>query len=309
MKNMKKTYNWCIHLLVLSITLISCETNDKQSDSSLESPLRGSDTVYCDESIYTCFNKAMPVYQKAFPDAHITLFSKNARSSMAELFSEKTKSIIVARNYLPDEDSLLKQSGNSFQKIHIANDGLVFFVSKDYPIDTLNMNQLTDYISGKIRLSMYFQKMKSEPILLIPGAQSSEYSNAISFFSQLSHSAKNIAKFIDSRESIVLEVLKGKSIGLGYLSYVQKNPLLKSLRIGYIDSTGKRIPPQIVHQGFIIQKKYPFGIPIIAYLKEKRQNLPWGFATFMEKDPNIQKVLLDCGLIPVFAKYNLIQED
>jgi hypothetical protein len=289
--------------------LISCESNDKQSDSTIESPLRGSDTVYCDESIFTCINNAMPIYQKAFPDAHITLFSKNARSSMAELFSEKTKSIIVARNYLSDEDSLLKQSGYSFQKIHIANDGLVFFVSKEFPIDTLNINQLTEYISGKNRLSFYFPKLNSEPLLLIPGAQSSEYANSISFFPQLSKTAKDIAKFNNSKDSIVFEVLKGKSIGLGYLSYIQKNPLLKSLRIGYLDSLGNRIPPQIVHQGFIIQKKYPFEIPIIAYLREKRQNLPWGFATFIEKDPNIQKVLLDCGLIPVFAKYNLIQED
>lgn len=304
-----KTYHRFILQIVLSILLISCESNDKQSDSTMESPLRGSDTVYCDESIFTCINNSMPIYQKAFPDAHITLFSKNARSSMAELFSEKTKSIIVARNYLSDEDSLLKQSGNSFQKIHIANDGLVFFVSKEFPIDTLNINQLTEYISGKNRLSFYFPKLNSEPLLLIPGAQSSEYANSISFFPQLSKTAKDIATFNDSKDSIVFEVLKGKSIGLGYLSYIQKNPLLKSLRIGYIDSLGNRIPPQIVHQGFIIQKKYPFGIPIIAYLREKRQNLPWGFATFMEKDPNIQKVLLDCGLIPVFAKYNLIQED
>lgn len=304
-----KTYHRFILKIVLSIVLISCESSDKQSDSTMESPLRGSDTLYCDESIFTCVDNAMPIYQKAFPDAHITLFPKNARLSMAELFSEKTKSIIVARNYLSDEDSLLKQSGNSFQKIHIANDGLVFFVSKDFPIDTLNINQLTEYISGKNRLSFYFPKINSEPLLLIPGAQSSEYANAISFFPQLSKTAKDIAKFNDSKDSIVFEVLKGKSIGLGYLSYIQKNPLLKSLRIGFIDSLGNRIPPQIVHQGFIIQKKYPFGIPIIAYLREKRQNLPWGFATFMEKDPNIQKVLLDCGLIPVFAKYNLIQED
>jgi ABC-type phosphate transport system substrate-binding protein len=304
-----KTYLRFILQIVLSVMLISCESNDKQSDSTIESPLRGSDTVYCDESIFTCINNAMPIYQKAFPDAHITLFSKNARSSMAELFSEKTKSIIVARNYLSDEDSLLKQSGYSFQKIHIANDGLVFFVSKEFPIDTLNINQLTEYISGKNRLSFYFPKLNSEPLLLIPGAQSSEYANSISFFPQISKTAKDIAKFNNSKDSIVFEVLKGKSIGLGYLSYIQKNPLLKSLRIGYIDSLGNRIPPQIVHQGFIIQKKYPFEIPIIAYLKEKRQNLPWGFATFMEKDPNIQKVLLDCGLIPVFAKYNLIQED
>jgi len=306
---MMKTYLRFILQIVLSIMLISCESNDKQSDSTIESPLRGSDTVYCDESIFTCINNAMPIYQKAFPDAHITLFSKNARSSMAELFSEKTKSIIVARNYLSDEDSLLKQSGYSFQKIHIANDGLVFFVSKEFPIDTLNINQLTEYISGKNRLSFYFPKLNSEPLLLIPGAQSSEYANSISFFPQLSKTAKDIAKFNNSKDSIVFEVLKGKSIGLGYLSYIQKNPLLKSLRIGYLDSLGNRIPPQIVHQGFIIQKKYPFEIPIIAYLREKRQNLPWGFATFMEKDPNIQKVLLDCGLIPVFAKYNLIQED
>lgn len=131
------------------------------------------------------------------------------------------------------------------------------------------MNQLTDYISGKIRLSMYFQKINSEPMLLIPGAQSSEYANAISFFSQLLRSAKNIAKFINSRDSIVFEVLKGKSIGLGYLSYVQKNPLLKSFRIGYIDSTGTRIPPQIVHQGFIIQKNILLEYLLLHILKKK----------------------------------------
>jgi hypothetical protein len=81
---------------------------------------------------------------------------------------------------------------------------------------------------------------------------------------------------------------------------------LKAIRIGYTDSTGRRIAPQIVHPGFIVQNMYPLILPIFAYVKSEKKDLVWGFATFMEKDPSIQKVLLNKGIVPSHAKYNLI---
>jgi len=64
-----------------------------------------------------------------------------------------------------------------------------------------------------------------------------------------------------------------------------------------------------VHPGFIVQNMYPLIVPIFAYMKSEKQNLAWGFATFMEKDPEVQKILLKEGIVPTHARYNLIRED
>jgi hypothetical protein len=93
------------------------------------------------------------------------------------------------------------------------------------------------------------------------------------------------------------------------MSDILKDSTLKAIRIGYNDSSGKRIPPQIVHPGFIVQNMYPLVLPIFAYTKNEKKDLAWGFATFIEKDPSIQKVLLNKGIVPSHARYNLIQED
>ena len=116
-------------------------------------------------------------------------------------------------------------------------------------------------------------------------------------------------KQYENRDSLKAYVRSSKSIGIGLMSDILKDSTLKAIRIGYTDSTGKRVAPQIVHPGFIVQNMYPLVLPIFAYVKNEKKDLAWGFATFMEKDPSIQKVLLNKGIIPSHAKYNLIQEE
>ena len=293
--------------VVISTMFMSSCTEDRQQQT-YESPVAGKDTIYVEDVLYPYFLEAKPKYDSVFENAEITLIPVNARRGMSLLFSDTASCVILARDYLRDEDSIVKSMSLPFQKIEIAKDGLVFFVSKDIPIDTMNLSQLEGMLSGT-SINAIQKKVVLDEALCIPSMQSSEYAGLLKYFSKGNSALSVTFKQYENRDSLKAQVRRSKSIGIGLMSDILKDSTLKAIRIGYTDSTGKRVAPQIVHPGFIVQNMYPLVLPIFAYVKNEKKDLAWGFATFMEKDPSIQKVLLNKGIIPSHAKYNLIQEE
>jgi hypothetical protein len=289
------------------IILASCEENQQQQQS-LESPIAGSDTIYIEDVLFPYFLEAKPKYDSVFENANITLLPIQARRGMALLFSDSASCVILARDYLKDEDSIVRAMSLQHQKIEIAKDGLVFFVSKSINLDTFNLVQLTEFMQGKVSISQ-ITKISLESSVCLPSMQSSEYAGLLKYFATKNGRISAPLKHFENRDSLKAYIQSHAAMGIGLMSDVLKDSSLKAIRIGYNDSTGKRIAPQIVHPGFIVQNMYPLILPIFAYTKTEKQNLAWGFATFMEKDPSIQKVLLNKGIVPSHAKYNLIRED
>jgi|GEM_PF-553064 len=306
---MKDTIIRCFFVCfaVISTMFMSSCTEDRQQQT-YESPVAGKDTIYVEDVLYPYFLEAKPKYDSVFENAEITLIPVNARRGMSLLFSDTASCVILARDYLRDEDSIVKSMSLPFQKIEIAKDGLVFFVSKDIPIDTMNLSQLEGMLSGT-SINAIQKKVVLDEALCIPSMQSSEYAGLLKYFSKGNSALSSTFKQYENRDSLKAQVRRSKSIGIGLMSDILKDSTLKAIRIGYTDSTGKRVAPQIVHPGFIVQNMYPLVLPIFAYVKNEKKDLAWGFATFMEKDPSIQKVLLNKGIIPSHAKYNLIQEE
>lgn len=306
---MKDTIIRCFFVCftVISTMFMSSCTEDRQQQN-YESPVAGKDTIYVEDVLYAYFMEAKPKYDSVFENAEITLIPVNARRGMSLLFSDTASCVILARDYLRDEDSIVKSMSLPFQKIEIAKDGLVFFVSKDIPIDTMNLSQLEEMLSGT-SINAIQKKVVLDEALCIPTMQSSEYAGLLKYFSKGNSALSVTFKQYENRDSLKAQVQNSKSIGIGLMSDILKDSTLKAIRIGYTDSTGKRVAPQIVHPGFIVQNMYPLVLPIFAYVKNEKKDLAWGFATFMEKDPSIQKVLLNKGIIPTHAKYNLIQEE
>ena len=306
---MKDSIIRCFYVcfVVISTMFMSSCTEDRQQQT-YESPVAGKDTIYVEDVLYPYFLEAKPKYDSVFENAEITLIPVNARRGMSLLFSDTASCVILARDYLRDEDSIVKSMSLPFQKIEIAKDGLVFFVSKDIPIDTMNLSQLEGMLSGT-SINAIQKKVVLDEALCIPSMQSSEYAGLLKYFSKGNSALSVTFKQYENRDSLKAQVRRSKSIAIGLMSDILKDSTLKAIRIGYTDSTGKRVAPQIVHPGFIVQNMYPLVLPIFAYVKNEKKDLAWGFATFMEKDPSIQKVLLNKGIIPTHAKYNLIQEE
>ncbi|MFN4902365.1 MAG: substrate-binding domain-containing protein [Ignavibacteria bacterium] len=293
-------------IIILSVLFVSCNQSDQ--NEQIDTPVSGKDTVYVEDILLPYFSAAKPRYDSVFEHADITLISVNARRGMSLLFADSANCVILSRDYLQDEDSIRSALKLPFKQIEIAKDGLVFFVNTSIPIDTLNIMQLQDFVNGSSINTV--QKLTTlDERLIIPSMQSSEYAALLHYFSIKDKPLPIKTTIMEDRKQLKKHILSNNAIAIGMMSDVLKDSSVKPIRIGYVDSSKRRIPPQIVHPGFIVQNMYPLIVPIFAYMKNDKQNLAWGFATFMEKDPEVQRILLKQGIVPTHARYNLIRED
>lgn len=304
---------WKINsFIVFTALLCSCggDEHQYQTTASKETVNSGEATILCDETIMPLISAAKPYYDSAFPNAKITLQPTNAREAMRQLFSGKARGIIIARDYLRDEDSIMQMHNIAkHQRFLFAIDGLVLFAKKDSPIDTLSEEQLAAAMNS--RLPIFTQppfRFKIEPSFAIENSMSSLFGNIMNEFSG-GRSTIRPMKFFATADSVANYVKHTNgTIGFGYMSKFGKDTSIKLIRIGFSDSIGRRVYPQVVHPGNIVRGKYPFSVNYYGYLLENKMNLPWGFFTFMRTDKRVQQSFLDAGIAPAFAKLELIEQ-
>lgn len=298
-----------LSIFLIMLFLISCG-KEPETNINQETVNSGNITVLCDDLILMSFSAAKPFFDSAFPDAKVNLQPIDARNAMVQLLSGKSRAIIIARDYLRDEDSAMSiHSINKHRRFLFAIDGLVFFANKNFKLDTLSKEQILEAMNSKLpTINKAFPLLKAEPIFVATSSSSSLFGNVMNQFSA-GKSPVRPMKYFSSVDSVADYVRHNEdAIGIGYLSKFLKDTTIKLLRVGFADSTGKRIFPQAVHPGNIVRGNYPFAVNYYGYLLEDRMNLPWGFFTFLRTDKNIQQSFLDAGLVPAFAKLELIEQ-
>jgi ABC-type phosphate transport system substrate-binding protein len=297
----------CLLLLINSCN--QGNTDGKKPAEEVETMNSGKLTAYCDASLENIMSEPVEWYKKDYPKVKLTFQYANARNVMAHLLSGDARIIVLPRDYLRDEDSLMKvYKVKRHEKMPIAFDGLVFFTNRDFPLDTLNHSEILSVLRDGKALSSYYPKLKIEPELVINDINSSEYANLRKLVLK-GDSLKKKLNFMKSADSVLDNVSRTYSIGIAYLSQVAKDTTLKLLKIGFIDSAGRRIRPKPVHQAYIVQDLYPYKVTIWAYLLEERRNLPFWFGKFLSIEEKVQRYFLDAGIVPAFARIKLIPED
>ncbi len=273
-----------------------------------ESINSGTLTVHCEESLYKLLDSAFKLYQTAYPKIQLKVEIVHSRKAMALLLSGETEAVITARSFLTDEDSLMKAYDVKRHEMIAASDALVFYVNKNFPLDTLNHEQLVNVLSNRVNLKDIYPQLLTEPEFVCNSTNSSEFANV----QKLVLKDKLLNKYFrtfNTCDSVQKYILSNSSaIGIGYLSQIYGNPELKALEIGYINDKGNRVFPQTVHQGFIVQGKYPYINKIRVFLKDDRMNKPFWFASFMSKEAVVQKYLKDMGIVPEYARFKLTKE-
>lgn len=298
-------------IVAFVVLLCSCGGNEQQVQTTNQETVNsGTAVIICDETIMPLISAVKPYYDSAFPNAKITLQPTNAREAMRLLFSGKARAVIIARDYLHDEDSAMQiHNIAKHQRFLFAVDGLVLFTKKDSPLDTLSKEQIAAAMNS--RLPIFTQPpshFKIEPSFAAENSTSSLFGNIMNEFAG-GKSITRPMKFFATADSAA-EYVKhtNGAIGFGYMSKFGRDTTVKLLRIGFTDSTGKRVYPQTVHPGNIVRGKYPFSVNYYGYLLEDRMNLPWGFFTFLRTDKRVQQSFLDAGIAPAFAKLELIEQ-
>ncbi len=301
-----------ILLLTIAIVLASCDNKYEAKDpNDVETLNSGKLTVYCDELIQPVLDSAFILYTHEYNKVELKVEYANSRNVMSQLLSKEARVVVNARDYLSDEDSLMTAYKlEKHNRFVIAYDALVFFTHKDFPSDTLNANQIKNAIVKGDDLSKSTNGLNFEPTYAILDQYSSLYANFNSMIVK-DNPLKRKVELFDNINDLKKQVASNSSIiGIAFLSQIVKDKNFKMIRLGFdSDSLNKYITPKPVHQGYLVQDLYPFKVPYYAYLLEDRQNLPFWFGTYLAKQEKVQKLFLDKGIVPAFARIKLKYEE
>lgn len=309
---MTKRISLAIAALAVSLALTGCPKGDKNAPADeFEAMNSGKLDAYVDEAIYPQLDTCFGWYRAFYENVDLTTEKTTARKAMSMLLSGNARAIIVARDYLKDEDSLMSVfKVKPFQRILIAEDALVFFNNPALPIDTLNAEKIRSYFGNRnSKPEDLNPKLAVAPEFVTLDQNSSVWAN----FNKMALRGLKLEKPIkmfSTVDSVVKYVSKTpNAIGIGYLSQVIRNLDIRLIPIGFIDSAKKYVNPKPVHQAYMVQRLYPYIVPYYAYLLEDRKNLPFWFATYLGKEAKVQKYFKELGIVPAYAKIKLIPEE
>ncbi len=297
-------------LLCLLLSLSACSPRQSAPERQAESPTSGTLELLCDEAIVPLLQEPLLRFDTLYPDAHLRLIPVSARDAMRELLALRARLVILARDYLPDEDSLMRAYGvPRHPRVKLAEDALVFFAHPAIRLDTLNTTQLRAIFRGEKRFRDFFPQLAREPVLVCPPPPSSVYANLVQYVLQ-GIPPRVPLLIVPSADSVVRYVTATPwSIGIGYLSQVAHLREVRPLELGFVDSSGAYISPKPVHQSYVLLRKYPYVVPIYAYMRDDLRDLPWTVATFLGTDAEVQRHFLQLGIVPAFARIRLVPEE
>lgn len=308
---MNKLNKILILALALSLFSVACNEKPKAEDKDRETMTSGKLTAYCDDAIINLMDSTFTLYRMAYPNVELTVETGTAREVMSKLLSGQARVVIIARDYLKDEDSLMtayKVKKHNFEDI--ANDALTIFSGRDFPLDTLNADQIFNILTDKNKtLKSYYPQLKEEPTIAICEQNSSIYANMKKLMAKDKPIMRNL-KLFSTVDSVKMYVKNTpNSLGIAYLNNVVRNLDFLTIPIGFHDSTGKYITPKPVHQAYVIQGLYPYIVTFRAMFFEEFKNLPFWFGVHVAREAVVTRYLKEAGVVPTYAKFKLIKED
>lgn len=313
MKTMKINNILKVSIILIFLSLGACTDSKPKQAKSADTETMDSGTlkVYCEQSAYSLLDTTFVLYEKASPNVKFSVETGNSRELMKKLMAGEARAIIISRDYLKDEDSLMKAfKVDKHYTFDIAQDALCFYSNVDFPLDTMNADDLFKILTKKkTNISKYYPVLGEDYTFVTNSFASSEYANIKKLVAR-GQTIEYPVKLMGSSDSVISLVQNTKKyIGIGYLGQIARNPNLKKISIGYTDTAGYHVRPKPVHQAYIVQGLYPYVITYKVLLIEDRKNLPFWFGAYISKESIVQKYLKEAGVVPSYAKFVLIKED
>ena len=292
-----------------AILLLSCDGGETRQPDA-ETAVSGELTVLVDEEIRPLLDSIVIYHARENPKASVTLRSMSATETMRRMIDRSERIAIVARDYTPEEDSLMKAAElDTVPRALVARDALVFFVDKSFPYDTMNAEHIRAWLAGRPGVRSSYPKLAKDPVFVVAGGSSgSVYGNIANVvLARRAPSVKMLATAA-THADVVREVCSNPAlIGVGYLSQIRGDTSVKALRLSYTGPDGTHEWPKPVHPSYLMMGKYPFPVPIFAYVTSKpsQHDVAFGFMQFATRSNKAQYSLFNAGIEPAHAKITL----
>lgn len=281
-------------------TFLACDNRNPDNGETL---FRGNTHITCDREIVQLIVPQIDWFTQRHPDAHIALDTLTALDAMEKLLMGAVRAAIIARDYLPQEDSLLRaHSIEPHKRFTIATDAIVFAVPIESVLDTADENVLRKTVRGEQTVLSRLRWALPKPTSSIT-AVLRKIVGTIGIHAQYATDGDSVLALLAARRVDIGVVL------LSQMLRKKNKARVRPLRIVIRDSvTGDKIAV-LPHVATIVKERYPFRVPIYGYLLETARNLPYGIVASIAQETVPQRAMLNAGIVPGYAKLQLVEQD
>lgn len=302
-------------LVALSLGAAGCEPPNPDANTSTSGKL----VVYVDEIYAPMFRVLADSFMTKSPNAKIEVRSATARMVMQNLFDAAARdtavtdtgtvtAAIVGRMLLPDEQGAIASAGFDSKEYLLAYDGLALVVPVSSPLRYSTLEQLRSALrSSAPTLSVLDSAAPQEPLrFLFPDQNSSVYAVVRLLLLNDSNVAAP-ARYLGTGDSVLNSVAAGEGVGvMGWLAAHRDSSRLRTLPLGYIDSTGGIHPPVAIHPTSLVTGAYPLKQPIVGYTFASSRSLAVGFLAWLARGQDAQFYMGHQGLQPENARIRIV---
>jgi phosphate transport system substrate-binding protein len=284
--------NKVLVLVFVSFLFVTCNKNE-QKEVNKESILKGSATVFVDETLFPIMEDQVAVFESSY-DAKIKLVPKSESEMVLSLFSTKSGIAVLTRDLTVEENKVFAQKKISPKITKFATDAVAFISNKSNNDTLIDLKHVIEFMQGKTS-----SKIKGL-VFDNPNSSTVRYMNNLAGIKAIPENGvysfktnDEVIKFVAQNDGMI------GVLGLNWLT--QPMPDMQQ----YVDQVDvlnvKGVSEQNYYaptQNNIAEGKYPLARDLFIINGQGYSGLGMGFASFVAGDIG-QRIILKSGLMPV----------
>jgi phosphate transport system substrate-binding protein len=294
-------------LLFCALLFSACDSNNNPFVYQKDAHGRGKAHIYVEESFKPLFSTSIATFESQYPKAKVTA-TYGAENQMIDAFyANKTKTIVVSRNFNVKEKEYLKSKNVSYRSDKIATDAIVIILHPSMEDTVLSVAQIKKLLSNDN------SKLPSNSPLnqIVFDQKGSANFNYLTNMLQIEQLSSRVSALQSNEEVINYVKTHPNAIGVIGLNWIsdQEDPtsmaFMDGLKVASIYTTNAADACK-PYAGFIYTKEYPLIRDIWVINKGRRSGLHTGFVLFMKKDDKGQLIIQKSGLVPALTPIRLV---
>lgn len=278
-------------LFFISILFVMCNQKE-QTKSNKESILKGSATIFVDETLTPIIEDQVAVFESNY-DAKINIVSKSESEAVNSLFKEKSGIAVLTRNLTLNENKIFEQKKITPKITKFATDAIAFISNKSNNDTLIELKSIIEFMQRKPNSSIKGLVFDN------PNSSTVRYMNELARIKAIPK--KGVYSFKTNQEVIKFVAQNNGMIGVVGVNWLsQPMPDMQE----YVDKvnvlsvkslTGVNFYPP--SQNNIAEGKYPLARDLYIINAQGYSGLGMGFASFVAGDIG-QRIILKSGLLP-----------
>ena len=135
-------------LLFFALLFNACDSNNNPFVYQKDAHGRGKAHIYVEESFKPLFSTSIATFESQYPKAKVRATYGAENQIIDAFYANKTKTIVVSRNFNDKEKEYLKSKNVSYRSDKIATDAIVIILHPSMEDTVLSVSQIKKLLSN-----------------------------------------------------------------------------------------------------------------------------------------------------------------